>query len=122
MRKLVMLAILVAPLTASAEYLDVIQGKLKDKCTLQNYVAMAHDFNDQWGKAHGYTAQIGDPVQSSDIGFVFWVGHTANAEAWGKAWDTWRTELGDPKSVASKLNERFEKCATTEGRRGYDMY
>ncbi len=122
MRRLMLLAILVVPLTASAEYLDVIQGKLKDKCTLQSYVAIMNDFNEQWGKSHGYQAQIADPVQSSDIGSVFWVGHTASAEAWGRAWDTWRGELSDPKSVASKLNNRLEKCATTDGRRGYDMY
>ena len=36
MRRLLTLAILMAPLCASAEYLDVIQGKYKEKCTLQN--------------------------------------------------------------------------------------
>jgi len=40
MRRLLMLAILVTPLCASAEYLDVIQVKLKEKCTQATYVAI----------------------------------------------------------------------------------
>jgi hypothetical protein len=122
MKRLLMLAILVVPLSASAEYLDVIQVKLKEKCTLQNYVAIKNDFNEQWGKGHGYRAEIAAPVLSNDLSAVFWTGHCASAESFGKAWDTWRTELSDPKSVAAKLNERFEKCSTNESRRGYDLY
>ena len=48
MRRLLMLAILAAPLCASAEYLDVIQVKLKEKCTPATYVAIKNDFNEQW--------------------------------------------------------------------------
>ena len=36
MRRLLTFAILMAPLCASAEYLDVIQGKYKEKCSMQN--------------------------------------------------------------------------------------
>ena len=122
MRRLLMLAIVVAPLCASAEYLDVIQGKYKEKCSLQNYVAIKNDFNEQWGKTHGYRAEIADAVQSDDLASVYWIGHCASAESFGKAWDTWRTELSDSKSVAAKLNERFEKCVTNGSRRGYDLH
>ena len=122
MKKLLMIAILLAPVAASAAYLDVIQGKLKDGCTLDKYVAIKNDFNEQWGKSHGYQAEIASPVQSSDLVSVFWSGRTASAEAFGKAWDIWRTELSDPKSVAAKLNERFEKCVTNQSRNGYDIY
>ena len=122
MRRLLMLVIMVAPLCASAEYLDVIQAKLKEKCTLQEYVAVKNDFNEQWGRSHGYRAEIAEPVQSNDLATVFWIGHCASAESFGKAWDTWRTELSDKKSVAAKLNERFEKCTTNDARRGYDLY
>ena len=122
MRKLLILAIVVAPLCASAEYLDVIQGKYKEKCSLQNYVAIKNDFNEQWGKSHGYRAEIADAVQSDDLASVHWIGHCSSAESFGKAWDTWRTELSDSKSVAAKLNERFEKCVTNGSRRGYDLH
>ena len=122
MRRLLMLAILVTPLCASAEYLDVIQVKLKEKCTPATYVAIKNDFNEHWGKSHGYRAEIAQPVQSNDLASVFWIGHCASAESFGKAWDTWRTELSDSKSVAAKINERLEKCATNDSRRGYDLY
>jgi hypothetical protein len=122
MRTLLILTILVAPLCASAEYLDVIQVKLKDKCTVQKYAEIKNDFNEQWGSSHGYRAEIAAPLQSNDLGSVFWLGHCTSAEAFGKAWDSWRSELSDPKSVAGKLNERFEKCSTNDARRGYDLY
>ena len=121
MRRLLMTALLLAPITASAEYLDVIQAKLKDKCTVATYVAIKNDFNEQWGKSHGYQAEIASAVQSEDLVSVYWLGHTASAEAFGRAWDAWRTELSNPKSVASKLNERFEKCVDNTARRGYDL-
>jgi len=122
MRRLLMLAILVMPVCASAEYLDVIQVKLKEKCSPAKYIAIKDDFNEQWGKSHGYRAEIAQPVQSNDLVSVFWIGHCASAESFGKAWDTWRTELFDSKSVAGKLNERFEKCTTNTSRSGYDLY
>ena len=53
---------------------------------------------------------------------IYWVGRSANAEAFGKAWDTWRDSLSDPKSAAAKLNARLEKCGSTEARRSYDVY
>ena len=73
MRRLLMLAILVTPLCASAEYLDVIQVKLKERCTPATYVAIKNDFNEHWGKGHGYRAEIAQPVQSNDLVSVFWI-------------------------------------------------
>ena len=51
---------------------------------------------------------------------MFWVGRSANAAAYGQAWDTWRNDLKDPTSVASKLSALFQACSTNIGRRGYD--
>ena len=119
---LLAIAILLAPICASADHLDVIQTKMKDGCTLETYVAIKNDFNTQWGNSHGYVAEVASPVMSNDLASVYWIGRTASAEAFGKAWDTWRTELSNPKSVAARLNERFQKCSTEESRRGYDIY
>ena len=88
---------------------------------MEKYVAIKNDFNEQWGKSHGYQAEIASAVTSNDLATVYWLGHTASAEAFGRAWDTWRTELSNPKSVAAKLNERFEKCVDNTARRGYDL-
>jgi len=62
MRRLLTIALLLAPICASAEHLDVIQGKLREKCTLETYIAIKNDFNDQWGKSHGYRAEIASAV------------------------------------------------------------
>jgi hypothetical protein len=119
---LLTVAVLLAPICASAEHLDVIQFKLNQGCTLETEVAIKNDFNAQWGKSHGYVAEIASPVVSNDLTSFYWIGRTANSEAFGKAWDAWRSELSDPKSVAAKLEERFQKCGTNESRRGYDIY
>ena len=119
---LLTIAALLAPIWASAQHIDVIQFKLKEGCTLANYVTLKNDFNGQWGKSHGYIAEIASPLASNDLGSLYWIGRTANAEAFGKAWDIWRNELTDPTSVASKLEERFEKCSIDEARRSYDIY
>ena len=121
-RALLTIAALLAPICASAEHLDVIQFKLKEGCTLETEVAIKNDFNVQWGKSHGYAAEIASPVTSNDLGSLYWIGRSANAEAFGKAWDTWRNEVSDPKSTAGKLEERFQKCGTNESRHSYDTY
>jgi hypothetical protein len=119
---LLTIAGLLAPICASADHLDVIQTKVKEGCTLETYVAIKNDFNTQWGKSHGYIAEVASPVASNDLTSVYWIGRTANAEAFGKAWDIWRSEVANPNSVAAKLNERFQKCTTEESRRSYDIY
>lgn len=88
---------------------------------METYVAIKNDFNEQWGRSHGYQAEIASAVQSNDLTAIYWLGHTASAEAFGRAWDTWRSELSNPKSVAAKLNERFEKGVDNTARRGYDL-
>jgi|SRR5208282_3594203 len=119
---LLTIAVLLVPICASADHLDVIQFKLKDGCTLETEVALKNDFNTQWGKSHGYIAEIASPVAGNDLASYYWIGRTANAEAFGKAWDTWRNELSDPKSAAAKLSERLGKCGANESRRSYDIY
>lgn len=54
MRRLLMITMLLAPVAASADHLDVIQAKLKEGCTLDKYVTLKKDFTEQWGNSHGY--------------------------------------------------------------------
>jgi len=110
------------PLPAPAGHLDVIQVKLKDTCSVEKYRAIAKDFNEQWGKANGYQAEVAVSLQSHDLASIFWLGRSANAEAFGKAWDSWRDALADPKSVAGKLSARFTACSENQARRSYDVY
>ncbi len=121
-KNLVIAALVLFPLSAGADHLDVIKVTLKDDCTLEQYVAIANDFNEQWGTNNGYRSEVAVPVQNEELVSIFWLGRTASAEAFGKAWDTWRNQLTDPKSLASKLNARFVECSDNTSRSGFDLY
>lgn len=122
MKSILLSILILVPLWASADHLDVIEVKLKDGCTLEKYVAIATDFNEQWGKKYGYHAEVASPVQNEKLVSIFWLGRTANTEAFGKAWDAWRNENMDAKSLASKLQARFDECSDNEARSGFDLY
>lgn len=122
MKKMLLAAVLLLPFPAIGDHLDVIQFKLNEGCTMQTYMAIAKDFNDQWGKKYGYHAEIAVPVQSPDLESHYWIGRSADAASFGKAWDAWRNETKDPDSVAGKLLARFTDCSMNVGRRGYDTY
>lgn len=122
MKRFLFIIILLSPMAAFADHGDVIEVELKKNCSLQKYIAIKNDFNEQWGKANGYLAEIANPVVSNNVTSVFWFGRTANSQAFGKAWDTWRDELANPKSVAARLSKRLEACSTILSRQGYDLY
>lgn len=117
---LIVAMLLSAP--ASANTLDVISSKLKPGCTFATYMGITKDFNDTLGKAHGYIAQLMLPVHGSDTSLVIWVGTTASAEAFNKAWDAWRTPLAKPNMTEAKLQARFDACTTQISRASYDTY
>ena len=115
-------ALLLLPFSATAGHMDVLQVKLKDGCTVAKYVSIKNDFNEQWGKNNGYIAEIAAPLQNDDLVSIFWLGRSADAATFGKAWDTWRDALANPKSVESKLNARFQKCSDNESRSSFDLF
>jgi hypothetical protein len=122
MKKMLAFVLLAAPMVASADYLDVIEFKLNDGCSFQQYMPIVKDFNAQFGEKNAYRAEVLMPLQSPNLTSLYWVGRTKDAATFGKAWDTWRNQLSDPNSVAAKLWERFKACSTNLARRGYDTY
>lgn len=122
MKKLLFVVLLALPMGAIADHIDVIEVQLKEGCSVAQYVAIKDDFNKQWGSKNGYRSEVLVAIQSTNLNSLFWVGRTENAAAFGKAWDRWRDDLGNPNSVASKLWERFSNCSTNVARRGYDVY
>lgn len=122
MKALIASAVLLLPFAVGAEHMDVIQVKLKPKCTVEKYVALKDEFNETWGKDHGYRAEVVVPLQNQDLVSVFWVGRSADAAAFGAAWDAWRDAQADDKSVAAKLQERFDDCSDNESRSSFDVY
>lgn len=122
MKLVVVAAALLLPAPVMAETLDVIESRLKDGCTASTYLAITKDFNALWGKSNGYNARIAMPVHSKSSASIIWMGTTASAEIFGKAWDTWRNALSDPNSVPAKLQARFDACSTQISRSSYDVY
>ena len=112
------LAVLVAPLYASADNLDVIVTKLKDGCTMEKYLAIAKDFNAYYADK-GYKAEVLVPLHAETQNTVVWVGRSASTTAFGKAYDHWEAELGKKDSAVRKLNARFDECSTNTTRSSY---
>lgn len=121
MRKILSVVLLVMPLAAFADHGDVIEVQLNEGCSLKQYLEIKDDFNAKWGRKNGYRAEVFVPVQADTLISLYWVGRSADAAAFGKAWDTWRSDLDKPDSVASKLWARFVACSTNISRRGYDV-
>jgi len=122
MRKILMAALMFIPFAAVADHLDVIQLELKEGCSLADYRAIADDFNEQWGKKNAYHGEIAVPIQSHDMKSLYWLGRSADAASFGKAYDAWLKESADPDSVAGKLSARFAECSVSVGRRGYVLH
>lgn len=121
MHKILLAAALLLPLPALADHMDVIEFKLKEECSVGEYMEIVADFN-KWGKTVGYHAKIAVPLQSNNLVSWYWLGTSADAATFGKAWDTWRDAQGNPDSAPAKLQARFAKCSENIGRRGYDVY
>jgi hypothetical protein len=122
MRKILCAVLLILPIGAFADHIDVIEFKLNEGCSMSTYLAIKDDFNEQWAKEYGYQTEVLVPIQSNNLTSLFWVGRSANAATFGAAWDQWNEDLMDPDSTASKLWARFLECSTNIGRRGYDTY
>ena len=121
MGKLLRFVLLFVPLAAFADHGDVIEVQLNEDCSVAKYLEIKDDFNQQWGKKNGYRAEVYVPIQSDNLISLYWVGKSANAAAFGKAWDQWRNDLNKSDSVASKLWGRFQACSKNVSRNGYDV-
>jgi hypothetical protein len=121
MKRLMAALLLTLSMPAMADHYDVIEFKLKDGCTLATYLQVVKDFN-EWGKGYGYRAEVANKVHHNDLTTLLWLGRSANAAAFGRAWDTWRDAQADANSAPAKLNARFAACSTNVSRRSYDVY
>jgi hypothetical protein len=122
MKKILIIALSVLPFVAYADHLDVIQFELKEGCSFSEYLEIKNDFNANWGNKYGYSADVLSPLQSHDLTSLYWIGRSADAASFGRAWDAWRNETADSDSVAGKLQARFAECSKNVGRRSYDIY
>lgn len=123
MKKLLFTVLLCTPLSAFAAdgHLDVIKFELNEGCSFADHQAITKDFN-EWGADHGYHARVAVPLQNEDLNSYYWLGESANAAAYGAAWDAWRDGLSVADSVPAQLWARFRDCSVNVARHGYDLY
>lgn len=121
MKKALLILMMLMPLPASADHLDVLEIKLIEGCTFSQFMEIVADFN-EWGETVGYRTEIAYPLQSNNLTSLYWLGRSDNAAAYGNAWDTWRDALADPSSDPSKLWARFQQCSENQSRQGYDLF
>ena len=113
-----LLAMLACPLIASADYIDVIELKLKEGCTMTKYADIVKDFNTLY-EPKGYKAEIMSPFYSSNLESFIWVGRTKDIETFGKGSNAYGNAAADPNTAEGKLNARFRDCSTSIARRSY---
>ena len=113
-----LLAMLACPLIASADYIDVIEFKLKENCTMTKYMDIVKDFNALY-EPKGYKAEIMSPFYSSNLESFIWVGRTKDIETFGKGSNAYGNAAADANTAEGKLSARFRDCTTSIARRSY---
>ena len=113
-----LLAVLACPLIAKADYVDVIEFKLKESCTMAKYMDIVKDFNTLY-EPKGYKAEIMSPFYSSNLESFIWVGRTKDIESFGKGSNAYGNAAADANTAEGKLAARFRECTTSIARRSY---
>ena len=113
-----LLAMLACPLIASADYVDVIEFKLKEGCTMAKYMDIVKDFN-TLVEPKGYKAEIMSPFYNSNLESLIWVGRTKDIESFGKGSNAYGNAAADANTAEGKLAARFRDCSTNIARRSW---
>ncbi len=116
---LLVIALLVAPTAASAQYLDVIANKLNDDCSLEKYLGVVNEFRGVM-KSQGYTysVEIAQPLTGEDLATIWRIGRTKDLATFGSEYTKWETALTNPSSPESKVNKKLNACSTNTSRSG----
>ena len=113
-----LLAVLACPLIAKADYVDVLEFKMKESCTMAKYMDIVKDFNTLY-EPKGYKAEIMSPFYSSNLESFIWVGRTKDIESFGKGSNAYGNAAADANTAEGKLAARFRDCTTSIARRSY---
>ena len=113
-----LLAVLACPLIAKADYVDVLEFKLKENCTMAKYMDIVKDFNTV-AEPKGYKTEIMLPYYSSNLESFIWVGRSKNLETFGKGANAYYDAATVANSAEGKLGARFRECSTSIARRSY---
>jgi hypothetical protein len=115
---LLAIAIVAAPLTASAQYIDAISTKLVGDCTLEQYLAVVEEFRGvMTSEGYKYTVEIAQPL-SGELGVLWWVGRTPDLATYGAEYTRWEAAIAKGGTPEAKVSEKLIKCSENQTRQG----
>ena len=122
MKKIIGAMLFFVASASHAGHLDVISFTLSEDCSLTTYLEIVDDFN-AWAEPRGYQTEIAVPAFNSNLETIYWLGRSANAEVFGKAFDAWYSALSNGGSVPAQLAARFGACTNgNDARNAYRTY
>jgi len=110
---------LLSPLVAHADYLDVITSKLTAGCSLDKYLAVVEEFRGVMRtQGYKYTVEIAPPFIGPDLSVVYWVGRAPNFASFGAESDRWEAAIAKPGTPEAKISEKLNACSENVSRSG----
>lgn len=110
---------LAVPLSASAQYVDVIVSELTDQCTLEQYLPVVEEFRGVMSsQGYGYTVEILQPLTGEDVNVLYWVGRTKDFATFGADYSKWEAALQNAGSPEAAVSEKINKCTRNLSRSG----
>ncbi len=110
---------LLAPLVAHADYLDVIANKLKAGCSVEQYLVVVEEFRGVMkSQGYKYTVEIAVPFTGPDLSLIYWVGREPNFGTFGQESDRWEAAIAKPGTPEAKISEKLNACSENVSRSG----
>ena len=112
-------AMLLTPLAARADYLDVIVSKLTAGCSFEKYLGVVEEFRGVMkSQKYKYTVEIAAPFAGSDLSLIYWVGREPTFAIFGQESDRWDAAVAKPGTPEAKSSEKLAACAQNVSRSG----
>ena len=112
-------AMLLTPLVAKADYLDVITNRLTAGCSLDKYLGVVEEFRGVMkSQGYKYTVEIAPPFIGSDLSVVYWVGREPNFATFGQESDRWETAIAKPGTPEATVSAKLNACSENVSRSG----
>ena len=112
-------AMVLTPLAAHADYLDVITSRLTTGCSLDKYLGVVEEFRGVMkSQGYKYTVEIAPPFIGSDLSVVYWVGRTPNFATFGQESDRWEAAIAKPGTPEAAVSQKLNACSQNVSRSG----
>ncbi|HME72727.1 MAG TPA: hypothetical protein VKM54_23095 [Myxococcota bacterium] len=110
---------LLTPLVARADYLDVITSRLKDGCPIDRYLGVVDEFRGVMkSQGYKYSVEVAPPFTGPDLSVVYWIGREPSFATFGQESDRWDAAIAKPGTPEAKVNEKLAACSTNVSRSG----